>query len=68
MKRNVGGWDRKARSVIGPLLLGWGARRVLRRGGRLGGLAAVMAGTMLGETAITGYCPLNRALGRNSRA
>ena len=77
MRENVGGWDRRIRSVAGPLLLGVGARLLARRGNPVtrmlarravpfGGLAAVLAGAVLSQTAVTGVCPRSSALGINT--
>lgn len=65
MRSNVGGIDRVARSVVGPALLvaGW---RALDSRRRLA-LAALVGGAVITETAVTATCPLNRALGVDSR-
>jgi hypothetical protein len=63
MKQNVGGWDRRIRSVAGPILLGLGTRLLARRGSKVGAAAAILAGSMLSRTAMTGYCPVSNALG-----
>ncbi|MBA2665238.1 MAG: DUF2892 domain-containing protein [Bradymonadaceae bacterium] len=67
MKENVGTLDRIARSIAGPalILLGysrWGGHR-----GELGGLAAIVAGTTLIESAITRVCPVNGLLRIDTR-
>jgi len=73
MQKNVGGYDRIARFVIGPALL-------LVGGASLGGLVVLAAGTVglvlgviillvgaiLTVTAITQKCPLNNLLGLNT--
>ena len=79
MKENVGGWDRRIRSVAGPILLGVGARLLARRRDPLtrmlarrstpiGGIAAVLAGALLSQTALTRVCPMSSALGINTAA
>ena len=73
MEKNVGGYDRIARFVVGPIL-------VLVGLAALGGLLTLAAGTLglvlaavallvglvLATTAVTQKCPLNRALGLNT--
>jgi hypothetical protein len=73
MEKNVGGYDRTARFVVGPIL-------VLVGLAALGGLFTLAAGTLglvlaavallvglvLATTAVTQKCPLNRALGLNT--
>lgn len=70
MQKNVGGYDRIARLVVGPLLIVAGAAA-------FGGLFTIAAGTLglvvagiallvgaiLLATGITQKCPLNNALG-----
>lgn len=63
MRENVGGWDRAARGVAGPALLALGYTRWGGSRGELGGLAAMLAGALVAETAITRVCPLNELLG-----
>lgn len=62
MRENVGGWDRVGRAIIGPALVGAGYGYFGGRHGRLGGLAAMIAGALVTETAITRVCPLNEAV------
>ncbi|WP_129112862.1 YgaP family membrane protein [Halegenticoccus tardaugens] len=70
MKKNVGGYDRIARFVVGPILLVGGAAAfagalTLATGavGAILAAVALVAGAVLIATAITQKCPLNRALG-----
>jgi hypothetical protein len=70
MKRNVGGYDRIARLVVGPVLFVVGAATlagvVTPAAGTLGlalGALAVVVGAVLAATAITRTCPLNSVLG-----
>jgi uncharacterized membrane protein len=67
MKENVGTTDRVVRSVLGPALLVLGYRRLGARRGRLAGLATMIAGTLVIESAVTRVCPLNAALGIDTR-
>jgi hypothetical protein len=66
MKENVGGWDRRIRSIAGPILLGVGTRMLARRRSPIGGVAAMLAGAMLSQTAMTRVCPMSAALGINT--
>ena len=73
MEKNVGGYDRTARFVVGPIL-------VLVGLASLGGLLTLAAGTLglvlaavallvglvLTTTAVTQKCPLNSLLGLNT--
>ena len=70
MQKNVGGYDRIARLVVGPLL-GLAGAAVLGglftvAGGTLGLVlagVALVVGAVLVATGITQKCPLNDALG-----
>jgi len=73
MKQNVGGYDRLARFVVGPLLIVVGVAAlgglVTLASGTLGLVAAgvaVLAGAILTVTAATRKCPLNAAIGLNT--
>jgi hypothetical protein len=66
MKENVGSWDRRIRSIAGPILLGVGTRMLTRRKSPIGGVAAMLAGAMLSQTAMTRVCPMSAALGINT--
>ncbi|WP_277552507.1 YgaP family membrane protein [Halobaculum limi] len=73
MEKNVGGYDRIARFVVGPVLIVVG-------GAALGGFLTLAAGTLglviaaiallvgavLTVTATTQKCPLNAAIGLNT--
>lgn len=63
MKENVGGWDRVGRAMLGPALIGAGYGFLGGRRGSLAGLAAMIGGALVTETAVTRVCPLNEALG-----
>jgi hypothetical protein len=73
MEKNVGGYDRLARFVVGPVLLLLGgaglAGFVTLAAGTLGlalaGLALIV-GAILAVTAVTQKCPLNSTLGLNT--
>jgi hypothetical protein len=67
MQENVGDRDRRLRFVVGPTLLAAGLGPLGAREGRLGGLAALVAGALTLESAITRTCPVNAALGIDSR-
>ncbi len=73
MEKNVGGYDRIARAVLGPVLIIVGAAAlagfVTIAAGTLGLVvagAALLVGAVLATTAVTQKCPLNRALGVNT--
>ena len=73
MQKNVGGYDRTARFVLGPILILVGvaafAGLVTLAGGTLGLVlagAAVAVGAVLTTTATTQKCPLNAAIGMNT--
>jgi NAD/NADP transhydrogenase alpha subunit len=73
MERNVGGYDRIARFVVGPVLIVVGAATLAGllslAAGTVGvALAAValVVGAVLTVTAVTQKCPLNRVVGMNT--
>lgn len=73
MKKNVGGYDRIARFVVGPLLIAVGGAAfgglLTLASGTLGlvlAAAAVLIGGILTVTATTRKCPLNSAIGMNT--
>ncbi|MEF8842656.1 MAG: DUF2892 domain-containing protein [Haloarculaceae archaeon] len=73
MKKNVGGLDRKARFVVGPILVIVGLAAfggVITLGAGTLGLAlaavALLVGVVLATTAVTQKCPLNNVLGMNT--
>ena len=73
MQKNVGGYDRRARFVLGPALIVVGlasfAGLVALSSGTLGFVlagAAVLVGAVLTVTATTQKCPLNAAIGMNT--
>src|SRR6185312_13330463 len=59
---NVGDLERMLSAVAGGALVAWGA---MQRS--LGGLALVAAGGALAWRALSGHCPLYRALGVDTR-
>jgi hypothetical protein len=67
MKENVGKLDRSMRSVLGPLLMAVGYTLLRGRQGRPAGLAALVGGALVIDSAITRVCPLNAALGVDTR-
>lgn len=67
MKENVGNKDRVIRSIAGPLLIGVGYAVLGGHKGRVAGLAAMVAGTLISESALTRVCPVNGILGIDTR-
>jgi hypothetical protein len=67
MQENVGGPDLAARVVAGPALISWALGPGGARRGRTAGLAALVAGALVVESAITRTCPLNALVGRDTR-
>jgi uncharacterized membrane protein len=67
MRENVGDRDRAMRWVAGPALMGLGLTVLGARTGRPLGIAATVAGALVVESAITRVCPVNAALGIDSR-
>ena len=65
MQKNVGGLDRNARLIVGPVLLvvGLTALVQLLPLGTLGAVAALVVGAVLTVTGVTQRCPLNALLG-----
>ncbi|MFC6951735.1 DUF2892 domain-containing protein [Halorubellus litoreus] len=70
MQKNVGGYDRIARFVLGPILVIVGLAHVLEvfaiASGTLGlgiAVAAILVGAVFLVTAATQKCPLNSVLG-----
>jgi Protein of unknown function (DUF2892) len=68
MKGNVGGFDRTLRWIAGPSLLAGGYFFLGGNRGRLPGIAAMLGGVGLLETAITRTCPINALFGIDTRA
>ena len=73
MEKNVGGYDRIARAIFGPVLIIVGAASLAGfltiAAGTLGlviGGAALLVGGVLATTAVTQKCPLNNLLGINT--
>ena len=67
MQENVGRIDRIVRSIVGPALAGFGIDQ-LRRGNLVFGGVGIAAGTLIIESAVTRVCPLNAALGIDTRS
>lgn len=67
MKENVGTTDRVLRSIVGPALLALGYTRLRGSAGKPAGLAAIVGGALVLESAITKTCPLNAMLGIDTR-
>lgn len=68
MDANVGGMDRIARLVVGPLLalIGLGAFLGTVPVGQLGAAALVLVGAVLLVTGLTQRCPIHSVLGINT--
>ncbi|SEO45532.1 Protein of unknown function [Halogranum amylolyticum] len=74
MKKNVGGMDRTARLIVGPLLVltgiaGYAGMLALAVGPlpqALTSVAVFLIGTILLVTGLVQKCPLNRVLGVNT--
>lgn len=68
MKENVGRLDRIGRFLIGPAIMALGFTRLdRRRGGDLAGVAMMIAGALVIDSAITRVCPVNALLGLDTR-
>lgn len=67
MHENVGDRDRMLRSIAGPAMMGLGLTVLGARQGRPLGLLATVAGALIVESAITRVCPLNAAIGIDTR-
>lgn len=67
MRENVGNRDKMVRSIVGPALIGLGYTYFKGRHGNLGGLASIVAGTLIFESAITRTCPVNALLGVDTK-
>lgn len=67
MKENVGKKDQLIRSITGPALMGIGYFALGGNKGKIEGLAAIVAGTLLTESAITRVCPVNEFFGIDTR-
>lgn len=67
MKENVGRADQILRAIVGPLLLIGGLTRLGATRGRAAGIAAMIGGALITETALTKTCPLNELLGMDTR-
>ena len=67
MKENVGKEDQLIRSIAGPALMGIGYFALGGNKGKLAGLAAIVAGTLIAESALTRVCPVNEFFGIDTR-
>jgi hypothetical protein len=67
MKENVGGADQLLRTIVGPAMITAGLTRFGASRGRTLGLIALVGGVLILESAITRTCPLNAALGLDTR-
>jgi hypothetical protein len=67
VKENVGTTDRLLRAALGPALMLAGYTRLGGRHGDPAGLAAIVAGVLVVESAITKVCPVNALAGIDTR-
>ena len=67
MRENVGRADQTLRSFVGPFLLYAGYDLLNGKRGTIGGIAAMVFGALITESAITKTCPLNALLGIDTR-
>ena len=67
MRENVGKRDQVIRSIVGPALIGLGYTYFRGRNGKLGGLATIILGTLIIESAVTRTCPANALIGVDTR-
>lgn len=65
LKRNVGGWDRAVRVILGLALLAFVITGDLQG---VWGVIAFLVGSVALITGVIRYCPVNRMLGVNSCA
>lgn len=68
MKENVGRVDRMVRGLAGPTLMKLGYRYLGGRFGRKVGLAAMLGGVLVLESAVTRVSALNALAGVDSRS
>lgn len=66
MKENVGGAELVVRSIAGPALLAAGLTVLGARQGKPAGLAALIWGAMVTETALSRTCSVNGLFGRDT--
>ncbi|GGI06200.1 YgaP family membrane protein [Egicoccus halophilus] len=67
MRENVGDTDQRLRFVGGTALLAAALGPLGARRGQLAGLLALVSGALVLESAVTRTCPLNAALGIDTR-
>lgn len=67
MKENVGKKDRIIRTIIGTALLPLGYKKWGGENGNILGISVMMFGALLLESVITRVCPINNALGVNTK-
>ncbi len=64
MKHNVGGWDRNTRFILGSAAFVAAIAAPMPKGWRFGLLSFALAELFTGSTR---YCPINQALGIDTR-
>jgi hypothetical protein len=67
VRENVGREDQALRSVAGPAIMAMGLWKLGANRGKPAGLAALIGGALILESAITRVCPVNKALGIDTR-
>lgn len=67
MKENVGKEDQILRSFGGTALLALGYTKLGGKNGKILGLGAMIIGALILESAVTKVCPVNAALGINTK-
>ncbi|MHA6280944.1 YgaP family membrane protein [Salinimicrobium sp. CAU 1759] len=67
MKENVGKQDQLIRSLAGPALMGIGYFALGGNKGKLAGIASIVVGTIIAESAVTRVCPVNEFFGLDTR-
>jgi len=67
MKENVGGADQLIRTVLGPAMIAASVSRLGAAKGNTLGLLTLVGGVLVLESAITRTCPVNAALGVDTR-
>lgn len=68
MKENVGRVDQIGRFLAGPALMALGYGKFGGSEGDIGGLAAMISGALVVESAITRTCPINGLIGLDTRS
>jgi hypothetical protein len=67
MHENVGREDQFIRSFLGPAIMMVGFLALGGRRGKLAGLATIVVGVLVTESAVTRVCPVNYLIGMDTR-